>query len=108
MTALRLLHYLGFRVVYLLGADFRMSPEQKYAFDEERSADAVRHNNVLFESLNQRFDAMREYFKRSRFTVLNCTPGSGLTAFGHMPYEQAIEKASAECGKQVDTKGWYT
>jgi len=108
MVALRLLYYLGFRVVYLVGADFRMSPEQKYAFDETRGADAIRHNNVLYESLNQRFEAMQEYFKRSRFTIWNCTPESGLTAFAHMPYEQAIEKAAAECGKHVNTKGWYT
>jgi hypothetical protein len=108
MVALRLLHYLGFRVVYLVGADFRMSDDQRYAFNENRTAAAIRHNNVLYEALNRRFEAMRDYFRRSRFTVWNCTPGSGLTAFEHMPYEQAVEKASAECGKPVDTKGWYT
>ena len=58
--------------------------------------------------LNQRFAAMRDYFKRSKFTVLNCTPASGLTAFDHLPFEEAIRKASAECGKQVNTKGWYS
>lgn len=107
MVALRLLHYLGFRTVYLIGADFKMSPQQRYAFDENRSAEAIRHNNVLYESLNERFAAMRDYFKRSKFTVYNCTPESGLVAFEHMPYEQAIEKAAAECSKPVDTKGWY-
>lgn len=111
MVALRLLHYLGFRTVYLIGADFRMSPEQRYAFEENRSADAIRHNNVLYEALNQRFEALKDHFKRAKFTVLNCTSdprNCGLTAFEHVPYEQAIEKAAAECGKAVDTKGWYS
>jgi len=35
-------------------------------------------------------------------------PPSGLTAFPHVPFEQAIAKASAECGKTINTKGWYT
>ena len=108
LVALRLLHYLGFRTVYLVGADFKMADDRKYAFDESRTNAAIRHNNVLYDALNQRFAAMRDYFKRSRFTVLNCTPDSGLTAFDHLPFEEAIRKASAECGKQVDTKGWYS
>ncbi|MBX3372599.1 MAG: hypothetical protein KF817_02085 [Phycisphaeraceae bacterium] len=108
LAALRLLQYLGFRTVYLVGADFRMTPDQGYAFDEARSAEAVRHNNVLYDSLNRRFEALRDHFMEHRFAVLNCTPESGLTAFPHIPFEQAIEKASAECGKTINTKGWYT
>lgn len=107
LVALRLLHYLGFRTVYLVGADFKMTPEQGYAFDEHRSAEAVRHNNVLYAALNQRFDALRDHFKHHRFTVINCTPGSGLTAFDHVPFEQAVDRASAECCTHRDTKGWY-
>jgi hypothetical protein len=108
LAALRLLHYFGFRTVYLVGADFKMTPEKGYAFDEARSAEAVRHNNVLYESLNRRFEALAEHFKSHKFTVLNCTEGSGLTAFPHIPFAEAVEKAAAECGKPVNTKGWYT
>ena len=108
LVALRLLHYLGFRTVYLVGADFKMDDDRKYAFDESRTNAAIRHNNVLYESLNQRFEAMRDYFKRSQFSVVNCTPESGLTAFEHMPFDDAVRKASAECGKHVNTKGWYS
>lgn len=108
LAALRLLHYLGFRTVYLVGADFKMSPEKGYAFDEHRSDEAVRHNNILYQSLNQRFLALKDHFRQHRFTVMNCTPGSGLTAFEHIDFDDAVAKASAECGKPVDTKGWYT
>ena len=108
LVALRLLHYLGFRTVYLVGADFKMADDRKYAFDELRTNAAIRHNNVLYDALNQRFEAMQDYFTRSKFTVLNCTPDSGLTAFKHLPFEDAVRKASAECGKPVNTKGWYS
>ncbi len=111
LVALRLLHYLGFRTVYLVGADFRMADDRKYAFEESRSNAAIRHNNVLYEALNQRFEAMADYFRRSRFAVWNCTPdpdACGLKAFRHMPFEDAVEKAAAECGKPVSTRGWYT
>ncbi len=39
---------------------------------------------------------------------MNCAPESGLIAFPHIPFEQAIDKAAAECGKLINTKGWYT
>ena len=39
---------LGFRTVYLLGCDFKMASDRKYAFDESRSAQAIRHNNILY------------------------------------------------------------
>ena len=66
LVALRLLHYLGFRTVYLIGADFKMTPEQGHAFDEARSAESVRHNNVLYDSLNRRFEALRDHFPFSK------------------------------------------
>ena len=108
LVALRLLHYLGFRTVYLLGADFKMSEDRGYAFDETRTPEAVRHNTVLYRALNRRFEALRDHFRRARFTVVNCTPGSGLTAFEHIPYDQAVERAAAECSKPVSTRGWYS
>ncbi len=107
LAALSLLHYLGFRDVYLVGADFRMSETEKYAFDEGRTKAAIRHNNVLYESLDRRFKALAPHFAEHGFKVWNCTPGSGLTAFPQMEYARAIERASAECSKPIDTRGWY-
>lgn len=108
LVALRLLHHLGFRTVYLLGCDFRMAADHKYAFDETREAAAIRHNNVLYDSLSRRFEALRPHFKKHRFRVVNCSPGSGLGVFERMTYEDAIAAASAECSKPINTQGWYT
>ena len=108
LVALRLLHHLGFRTVYLLGCDFRMAADHKYAFDETREAAAIRHNNVLYDSLSRRFEALLPHFEKHRFRVVNCSPGSGLGVFERMPYEDAIAAASAECSKPINTQGWYT
>lgn len=107
LAALRLIHYLGFRVVFLLGADFRMSTdaEQNYAFEQGRTKHAVDHNNRLYAALDHRFTALRKRF--NDFWVFNCTPGSGLTAFPYYPFEKAVEYARSECRKPVDTIGWY-
>lgn len=107
LVALRLLHYLGFGTVYLLGCDFKMAPDRRYAFDEHRSKDAIRHNNVLYDSLARRFEALRPHFDQHKFRVVNCSPGSELRAFETMTYADAIAAASAECAKRVSSQGWY-
>ena len=107
LAALGLLHYLGFRSVYLVGADFRMATDRKYAFEENRSAQSIRHNNVLYDSLDRRFRALLPEFAKARFEVLNCCPDSGLTAFPKIDFAEAVERASAECSKPVPTDGWY-
>ena len=107
LAALGLLHYLGFRQVYLVGADFRMASDCKYAFDEHRSDQAIRHNNVLYESLDRRFHALLPEFAKAGFNVHNCCAESGLTAFPKIAFDEAVERASAECSKPVPTDGWY-
>ena len=107
LVALRLLHYLGFSTVYLLGCDFKMAEDRKYAFAENRAANAIRHNNVLYDSLARRFEALKPHFEKHRFRVVNCSPGSELQVFERMEFADAVAAASAECGKPVKTQGWY-
>ena len=105
--AFRLVHHLGFSTVYLLGCDFKMDAERKYAFDEHRAANAIRHNNVLYDSLSRRFEALKPHFEKHRFRVVNCSPGSALEVFEKMAFEDAVKAAASECGKPIRTDGWY-
>lgn len=107
LVALRLLHHLGVKTVYLLGCDFAMSEERRYAFDETRTEKAIRNNNGLYEGLSRRFEALRPHFDAEGFRVVNCSPGSRLDAFERMDYADAVAQASAECSKPVSTRGWY-
>lgn len=85
-----------------------MNADHKYAFEQERSASSIKHNNNLYQALNQRFALLKgTQFEQRDFHVFNCTPDSGLKAFPHYPFEKAVDYARAECGKAVDTAGWH-
>lgn len=109
LVAVKLLYYLGFKKVYLIGADFKMAEgQQNYAFPQDRTAASVKGNNATYNALNRRFEALRPYFDRAGFEVVNCTPESGLTAFSSGKFEDAIESASKEVmEKPIQTEGHY-
>lgn len=94
LSAIRLLHVLGFKRVFLVGADFRMEHGKKnYAWDQDRSKHSVKNNNSTYKVLNERFDLLRPIFEKERFYIFNCTPNSGLKTFPYMPYSDAIKLA---------------
>lgn len=108
LPAVRLLFFLGIRTLYLTGCDFRMAQgERNYAFEQDRSRGSVNGNNKTYEALNVRFRALLPFFEREGFEVYNCTPDSGLTAFPHLDFDDAIERATAEMPARVETAGMY-
>lgn len=90
LASMKILYVLGFTEVYLLGVDFKMTPEQTYHFDQSRSNGSVKGNNNSYAKMNERFHALKPIFDRAGYSVFNCNPDSGLTAFSHLPYEEAL------------------
>lgn len=111
LASLRILCYLGFTRVYIVGADFKMAwqpdGQGNYAFKQWRWKSSVTGNNASYEALNRRFEALQPKLLEEGIKVFNCTPGSGLSAFPPMDYEEAVADASRECRKKVDTENWY-
>jgi hypothetical protein len=107
LATLRLVHYMGFRRVYLLGADFKMEPGKGYAFEQERSKGSVKHNNTLYRVLNERLAALKPYLDMDDCRVFNCTPGSGLTAFPFKSLGDAAAEAGRDCAGPMETAGYY-
>lgn len=114
LPAIRILHYLGFRYVYIIGADFNMKetmpgkPEAvNYAWQQFRQPSSVGSNNRTYEALNDRFAALDAPSARAGITIYNCTPGGNLTAFKRMDFQKAVNRAAKECEKPVGTSGWY-
>ena len=111
LVALRLLFVLGVRTVYLVGADFSMSTDNTYAFEEGRGPGAVSNNKTLFGKLNRFFDQVRPIFEHYGFNVFNCNPDSGLHSFNHVSYEDALNSVSDEFGnidvETEPTRGMY-
>jgi len=98
LIALRLLFVLGIRRVYLLGVDFNMSRGSKYHFDQGRTNKAISWNNKTYERLNDRLKKLRPYFEQENYHIFNCNPESRLTAFDHLPFEEALKRAKKEFG----------
>lgn len=81
LCAMSVLVRLGFRSIFIVGADFRMHIDRPYFFDEQKSDGEVAYNNRLFRLLNAFCVKLRPELERRSVRVVNCTPDSGLTAF---------------------------
>jgi len=102
LVALRLCYILGFQKVYLLGVDFHMSADQRYAFDQDRSKSSIAGNNSTYATLTERFTQLKPIFDKEGFDVYNCNPASALKVFPHISLTDAVEKTLIEFG--VDGK----
>ena len=105
--AVRLCYFLGFRNVYLLGADFSMDGGQRYIFDETGNPGTVRGNNGSYPKINTIFHLLRPTFDKAGFRVLNLNPESHLTAFDYISFADAYAWAREGIPEVIDTRGWY-
>lgn len=94
-AALRIAYELGIRTLYLLGVDFQMDPQKRYAFDETPDAAAAAMNNRAYAVNNTRLAALRPAMEARGLHVFNCNPDSKLTAFDHKPLGGALAEARA-------------
>lgn len=92
LVAVRILFELGIRRLYLLGADFGMSADAKYHFDQNRHPGSISGNNSTYQKMNGWFKELRPFFEREKFYVFNCNPKSNLKAFDYISYESALEE----------------
>jgi hypothetical protein len=106
LIALKLLFQLGFRRIYILGADFKMDAQHKYSFDEERGKGAIKCNTETYAALNDRLTDANKHAKELGLEIYNCYEQSGLKAFEHRPYETALADVFSWCGG--DYRNLYT
>jgi len=81
LAALHILYFLGFQNIYLLGADFEMSANKKYFFDENRSKNAIKNNNRLFINVSNYLKQLKPYIENIGMRIYNCNPLSKLEVF---------------------------
>ncbi len=107
-AALRLLFYLGFSRVYLVGCDWQMRPEEPYGFAEQKSPGAVRANNEAFRKMEPMLEALRPRLEAAGCRIWNVTPGSHLEVFPKRSFADALEEETSGCPQSIqDTQGWY-
>jgi len=104
LVAIKILYVLGVRRVYLLGADFNMTSENTYHFEQSRTRESVSGNSCTYRKLNERFLKLRPIFEGKNFYIFNCNPNSLLQAFPYKSYETAIEESVSRLGVSDLTK----
>jgi hypothetical protein len=108
LVAVRIAYELGFRHIYLLGADMKMkSTQDNYAWKQSRSSGSVKGNNMTYRMMNMRFDALKPEIDKRGLKIYNCTPGSGLKTFPFMDYREAIWNAVGWMPEREHTEGLY-
>lgn len=93
MAAVRMIHILGFKKLFLLGCDFRMAADYTYSFQQARTKGSIHCNNSTYRKMNERFALLRPLFEKTGFYVFNCCKDSGLKAFDYMPFDEAVNIA---------------
>ena len=81
LASLRILYVLGFRKVYLLGADFDMSETKRYHFEEGRTPSSIKGNMSTYAKLQAWLTELQPHFLKAGYVVKNCNEKSRLTAF---------------------------
>lgn len=108
-ATLKVAYILGFRKVYLVGCDFKMTHDaEPYAFDQKKHDGAVDSNNMAYVKLNHMFNLLLPGFRQAGFEICNCTPGSGLLAFPQLALTEAVAQATKGIPDELDTRDWYT
>jgi len=108
LGALRLLYYLGFQEVYLLGVDWEMPTDMEkeaYAFEENRAPKVRETNNKMFAWMSRILEILRPQFDKSGFKIFNCNPNSKLTIYPFVPFERAVENCTTP--ELEGTRTWY-
>lgn len=94
LAATKLAYVLGFKRMFIIGADFKMDEYNQYAWSQNRSSHSMNSNNSTYNRLNERFDKLRPIFEKNNFYVFNSTPDSNLNSFPKIDFEDAVEIAT--------------
>jgi len=110
LLGLRILYYLGARTIFLVGVDFKMSPEKGYSFNQARDEGASKSNNNQYSVVNDWLCRMVENdtFKKFGLSVYNCYENSSLRAFDHVPFEEALEFSQGLVEPFPNLENWYS
>lgn len=95
-AAIKIAYVLGFRKVFIIGADFKMDDNNTYAWNQARSSGSIKNNNVTYRKTNDRFNLLRPIFEKNNFYVFNASgQDSGLNSFVKIDFDEAIKIALA-------------
>lgn len=96
LAALSLALNLGFKEIYVLGADFHMNPERPYCFDEIKKDSQAESNNRSYRNINNKLSVALPVWNKKGFQIFNTLNQSGLTALPFINISDAIERTESK------------
>lgn len=102
--SIRLMHYLGIKRIFLLGCDFCMEEQQPYAFEQGKWRGGVASNNIGYEKMAARFNALKPFM--GNFKIYNCG-NSSYNPFPRYDYNTALEQCIINPAKDGDLANMY-
>ncbi len=105
VAALHIIWFLGFRTVYIIGADFHMSSNKPYFFDENGSSGKAAGNNSLYKLTNEYLTLLDPLCQERGYNIFNCTDGGNLTALRRKTFTDALK--DTEIATMRETLGMY-
>ena len=107
LPAIRILHLLGFRKIYLLGCDMKMSEKYTYHFDEKREKGAVNCNNTTYNRLKDEYlKDLKPFLEEDDTQIFNCYEDSELKVFPYVSFTDAIKEATEKLGDVENERVW--
>lgn len=111
LAAIRILFILGVRRIYLAGVDLKMDEENKYSFNEGRTASAIKNNQHTYaRMLKEYFPNIAPEAKKWGLEICCCNKESDLCKiFPHVSLEDAVKEAAYHLGDVTKerTEGMY-
>lgn len=109
LAAFKILPWLGFTTINLLGCDFHMPVSREapaYAWAQEKDGRGRKGNNNLYRILTTRFAALKPVLDGRGIQVFNCNPRSQLEVFPKITYEEALGR-HPPMAEPSQMGGWY-
>ncbi len=114
LVAFRIMAYLGFKRIYLLGCDFNMQYDiekrglgKTYAFEQYKNQHACDTNNKGFERISKRLKSLIPALQSQKIKVYNCHAKSRLTIFPYKSFDDCKKEALKNFPQKITTKGLY-
>lgn len=114
LVAFKIIAYLGFKRIYLLGCDFNMQydPEKNgkgitYAFNQYKNQKACSTNNTSFIRIEKRLKSLLPGLKQQNIKVYNCNEKSKLEIFPYKSFDDCKKQALKNFPAKITTQGLY-
>ncbi len=114
LVAFKIIAYLGFKRIYLLGCDFNMEYDSNkrgkgitYAFNQYKNQKACDTNNVSFKRITKRLKSLLPGLKQQKIKIYNCNEKSNLKLFPYKSFDDCKKQALKNFPTKITTKGLY-